>query len=368
MITFGIMTLNLESEAGYIHEIAARGQSCGMECFHFLPSNINPLTTQIQGRRFDANQQCWVEDEFPLPSLIYDRCFYGDDEHSKKCIPIVSWLKSREDITFLGFGLPNKLELYETLSNSVLAPYLPHSQAIKDCLQVANALNIQKKIIIKPINGSQGYGIYYLKRNDKTIHVKTEKNKKIISRIFPNETKFFQWLQPLINFRPYLLQPYLELSNSSSQPFDIRILLQKDDQGLWVERGKGIRIGNAGGILSNLSAGGSVIDFASWLSTLSAAANKEYIAAELNFITKKLPSVLEREILPLFEIGIDIGMAKNGALWILDVNSKPGRKVIMNTQPDLKDTLSLAPLLYGKYLSTNDRKERKSYYEKTLYH
>ncbi|MEH7012740.1 YheC/YheD family protein [Neobacillus niacini] len=365
MKTFGIITLNIESEASYIHEIAARSHSCGMECYHFLPSSINPLTKQVQGRRFCATKKSWVDGEFPIPSLIYDRCFYGDDEHSKQCIPIVSWLKSMDDITFLGFGLPNKLELYETLSNSRLSPYLPHSQSIKDCLQVANALYKQKKIIIKPINGSQGYGIYYLKKNNKTIHVKTEKNKKIISRIFPNETKLFQWLQPLINFRPYLLQPYLELSNTSSQPFDIRILLQKDEKGVWVERGKGIRIGNTGGILSNLSAGGSVLDFTSWSST---QASKEYICSELNFITTNLPKILEREILPLFEIGIDIGMAKNGALWILDVNSKPGRKVVLQTEPDLEETLFLAPLLYGKYLTQSDYKERKSYYEKTLYH
>lgn len=367
MNAFGIMTLNIESEASYIHEIAARSHSCGMECYHFIPSAINPLTEQILGRRFCATKQSWVEDEFPIPSLIYDRCFYGDDEHSKQCIPIVSWLKSRDDITFLGFGLPNKLELYEGLCNSGLAPYLPISQAIKDCSEVVEALNQQKKIIIKPINGSQGYGIYYLKKNAKTFHVKTEKNRKIISRIFPNETKLFQWLQPLLNFRPYLLQPYLELSNSASQPFDIRILVQKDEHGVWVERGKGIRIGNTGGILSNLSAGGSVLDFATWSSTLPLV-TKEYICTELKYITTHLPHILEREISPLFEIGIDIGVARNGALWILDVNSKPGRKVALITEPDLEETLFLAPLLYGKYLTQSNFIERKSYHEKTLYH
>lgn len=366
MNTFGIMTLNIESEASYIYEIATRSASCGMECYHFLPSAINPLTQQVLGRRYCATKQHWVEEEFPLPSLIYDRCFYGDDEHSKQCIPIVSWLKSRNDITFLGFGLPNKLELYETLRNSLVAPYLPYSKTIKNCSEVITSLKKQKKIIIKPINGSQGYGIYYLKKNAKSIHVKTEKNQKIISRIFPNETKLFQWLEPLLRFRPYLLQPYLELSNSSSQPFDIRILLQKNEQGAWVERGKGIRIGNTGGILSNLSAGGSVLDFPTWSSTLSLA-NKEYIFNELKFITTHLPQILEKEISPLFEIGIDIGVAKNGALWILDVNSKPGRKVVLKTEPDLKETLFLAPLLYGKYLTQSDKKERKSYDERTLY-
>ena len=178
MISFGIMTLNFESEASYIHEIASRSHSCGLKCYHFLPSAINPLTKQVMGRHFDVKKQCWVDSEFPIPSLIYDRCFYGDDEHSKQCIPIVSWLKSREDITFLGFGLPNKLELYETLSNSRLSPYLPRSQAIKDCSDVAKALKSQRRIIIKPINGSQGFGIYYLKKNEKTIHCQNRKKQE----------------------------------------------------------------------------------------------------------------------------------------------------------------------------------------------
>ncbi|MEH7081394.1 YheC/YheD family protein [Neobacillus drentensis] len=60
--------------------------------------------------------------------------------------------------------------------------------------------------------------------------------------------------------------------------------------------------------------------------------------------------------------------SENGSIWILDINSKPGRKVLLHTQPDIKETLTLAPLLYGKHLSQMAQNERKSYYEKTLSH
>jgi ribosomal protein L24E len=367
MIAFGIMTLSMESEASYIDEIAIRAHSCGMKCFRFLPSKINPHNLKVEGSRFEFEQQRWIDCEFPIPTLLYDRCFYGDDEHSKQCIPTVSWLKSREDITFLGYGLPNKLDLYHALKSSELSPYLPQSQSISEVSVVLDELKKRKKLIIKPINGAQGYGIYYIKKNNKTFHVKTEKNKKIISRIFPNEFKLTDWLNTLIQQRKYLLQPYLELVNSELQPFDIRILLQKNEHGKWVERGKGIRTGNTGGILSNLSAGGSVVDFSEWSSNLSTS-KLEYIRNELDFILTNLPVLLEKEFLPLFELGIDIGVAKNGAIWMLDVNSKPGRKVILKSNSKMKDTLSLAPLLYGKFLSEVNRKERKVDYAKALYH
>lgn len=367
MIAFGVMTLSMDSEASYIDELARHAESFQMDCYRFLPSSINPHTLKVQGKKYDAKAQNWVQCDFPIPQLIYDRCFYGDDEHSKQCQPIVSWLKSREDIVFLGYGLPNKLELYYSLNKTILSPYLPPSEPIIDVKNVINELNKQRKLIIKPINGSQGYGIFYLKKNDKTFHVKTEKNKNIISRIFPNEIRLTQWLLSLIKQRKYLLQPYLELSNSGQQPFDIRILLQKNELGTWVERGKGIRIGGTGGILSNLSAGGSVIDFTTWSSTLPHN-QKEYIRNEINFIIANLPLLLEKEFMSLFEIGVDIGVAKNGTLWILDVNSKPGRKVLLTTNQECKDILHLAPLLYGNYLTKTDVNERKCSHEKTLYY
>ncbi|WHY78883.1 YheC/YheD family protein [Neobacillus sp. WH10] len=367
MITFGIMTLTMESESSYINEIARLAESYEMEVFRFIPSNINPHTLLVKGKKFDFKSNFWKDIELPIPAIIYDRCFYGDDEHSKQCLPIVSWLKSRNDITFLGYGLPNKLELYNTLKNTALSSYLPSSQSVSDPGIVLNKLNVMKKIILKPTNGSQGYGIYYVKKNEKTFHVKTEKQKKTISRIFPNEAKLIKWLKPLLKQRGYLLQPYLELSNNEQQPFDIRILLQKNEHGVWGERGRGIRTGSTGGILSNLSAGGSIITFSEWLSSLPPTKG-EYIHQELEYILSKLPNILEKEFMPLFEIGVDIGVAKNGSIWILDINSKPGRKVVLHTRPYLQNTLYLAPLLYGKYLSQMEQMERKNIYEKTLSH
>jgi len=366
VIALGIMTLNMESEASYIDEMAKLAESCEMECFRFLPSKIQPHTLQVKGKKFDSKTNSWNDSEFPIPTIIYDRCFYGDDEHSKQCLPIVSWLKCRNDLTFLGYGLPNKLELYETLRKSILSAYLPPSQSVTSTGMVLKELQEKKRLILKPINGSQGYGIYYLKKNDKTFHVKTEKQKQIISRIFPNTTKLIQWLQTLITKRQYLLQPYLELSNNELQPFDIRILLQKNKHGDWAEQGKGVRQGNTGGILSNLSAGGIVANYADWLITFPVT-KREYIRNEIEYIITNLPPLLEKEFLPLFELGVDIGIAKDGSIWILDVNSKPGRKVVLQTQPDLKETLNLAPLLYAKYLSQTEPNERKIHYEKTLF-
>lgn len=367
MISLGIMSLQLDSETTYIDEMAALAESCGITCFRFVPTKMNPHTLQIQGKRYDSKTKTWLDDEFPIPAILYDRCFYGEDDLSKQSLPIVTWLKNKKEITFLGYGLPNKLELYEALKKSVLSAYLPPTKAAVDASAIVKELTSRKKLILKPINGSQGFGIYFIKKNERTIHVKTEKQRQIISRIFPNEAKLMKWLLPLLTKHQYLLQPYLELSNDELQPFDIRVFLQKNDQGSWMEMGRGIRTGNTGGILSNLSAGGTVTSFTDWISTLPPA-KAGYIQEELTYILGELPKLLEKEFLPLFELGVDIGVAKNGSIWILDINSKPGRKVLLQTRPELKQSLFRAPLLYANYLSQTGHEERKRFYEKTLSH
>ncbi|MEH7544787.1 YheC/YheD family protein, partial [Neobacillus vireti] len=107
--------------------------------------------------------------------------------------------------------------------------------------------------------------------------------------------------------------------------------------------------------------------FKEWLVSLPPA-KAEYIREELTYILNCLPTTLESAFMPLFEIGVDIGIAKDGSIWILDINSKPGRKVLLSTNPELQESLYTQPLLYGKYLSETDQTERKVYYEKTLSH
>ncbi|SFA80169.1 MULTISPECIES: YheC/YheD family protein [unclassified Bacillus (in: firmicutes)] len=367
MYTLGFMSLNHESEASYFTEVAKRAALRGIVCYRFIPTSINPLTQLVKGKKFEPTSHDWVDCEFPLPSVLYDRCFYGDDPHSKKAIPIVTWLKNRDDIRFLGYGLPNKIELYKTLANTELAPYLPPSQQVNSYQTVFNRLENWKKIMLKPITGSQGYGIYYIEKKEFSIIVKTEKNGKVIERTFTDIKKMQAWLEKLLQNHLYLVQPYFELRDSSDLPFDIRILLQKNAEGKWTERGKGIRKGQNEGILSNLCAGGKTLDYRSWTESISKE-QARYIHGELSYIVKLLPTLLENEFPSLFEMGVDIGVAKDGAVWILDINSKPGRKVIVETCPEMIDTLYQAPFLYGSFVHQNEVKGLNSHHAKTLHH
>ncbi|KAB2337112.1 YheC/YheD family protein [Cytobacillus depressus] len=361
MLTFGLMTLQITNEKTYFYEIAKRAHQLGIACYRFVPSDINPITENVKGDRFNPHTNDWESSEFPIPNILYDRCFYRDDTFSKQCQAIVKWLKTKKDIVFLGYGLPNKMDLYEALSQSSLTPYLLKSQLVNSGGSVIRQLMPHKPLMMKPVNGSQGRGIYYLEKKDQEIVVQTDKANKTVTRRFPYDEKAVAWIDYLIKDRKYLIQEYKELTNSNYQPIDIRVLMQKDPTGKWKVISRGIRTGKEKGIVSNISAGGTISAFNDWLAS-QPLSKSTYLYNEINDILINLPIVLEQNFPALFELGVDIGVSKDFSIWILDVNSKPGRKVALTVDPSLEDQLYTSPLLYGKKLYF----ERSQLDEKTI--
>ncbi|MGP7818980.1 YheC/YheD family endospore coat-associated protein [Niallia sp. 01092] len=346
MNRFGIMTLSLDSESSYINGIANYCDPSAFQIFHFVPSTFDPFTEKVKGRMYNHENNTWVTGEFPIPTILYDRCFYHESSHSHQCKNIVSWLKNREDIKFIGNGLPNKLTLYDVLKESRLKAYIPRTKTLRNAEQLLAELSTAQPVIIKPINGSQGNGIYFIQKRNKEIFVKTDKKNKQVEHSFSDSEKFIAWLNGLLAKNAYLSQAYLPLYNQSKQPFDIRSLLQKKPSGKWEIVEKGIRLGEPNRIISNLSAGADVIPFRDWLKHTSFRM-KNFLENEVNDILSTIPPVLEKSFPSLFELGVDIGVTANGSLWILDVNSKPGRKVILNAYPHLEEQLYKAPTLYA---------------------
>jgi hypothetical protein len=143
----------------------------------------------------------------------------------------------------------------------------------------------------------------------------------------------------------------LDNRNQYNEPFDLRVFIQKDTQGNWREIGRGVRNGKKYGLLTNISAGASVQTYHSWLPTVPSFDHR-YLSNELESLLSILPIELEKTFHPLFELGIDIIIAKDQSLWVLDMNSKPGRKIISLNHPNELELLYRAPLAYCQFLAS----------------
>lgn len=321
MKELGILVLNLEQEAEYFNQLGVYAKKFDFHLYLFTPDSYSLVTNTILGKKF-ISEYNWLDDTFNLPEYIYDRCFYPSTIFKNYYAPMVQALKESNQTIFIGHGLPGKLFVYQELvKNPTLQNFLPETEKLSGLAQLHHFIERFKTVIIKPIEGSQGKGIYRIKEFE-----------KVPSGIIKQGT--------------HLIQPYLSLE-VDNQPFDIRILLQKNQHREWIEQGRGVRVGKPEALLSNLHAGGHVVDYTSWINK-HFVDKKQQINQNIEEIIKALPAVLDEKFPPLFEIGLDIGLDQNGHVWILEVNSKPGHQVLEFFN---NHKMYEAPFLYCTYLS-----------------
>ncbi|MBM7659951.1 glutathione synthase/RimK-type ligase-like ATP-grasp enzyme [Bacillus mesophilus] len=355
MISLGFLTIKRHQELAYFTEVATALKGKGLSFFRFTPLDIDPSTELVHGLTYNESTEEWESDVFPIPDYLYDRCFYQPEPSSKKAEPIVKWLKQRPGTCFLGYGLPNKWEVYQSIcEQNSISSYLPTTIQIENFQQLKTLLRKEKSIMIKPVNGSQGNGVIHIQLLAKEITVHTQKRGKSIHKSFANQLDFKRFIDSLLRETSFIGQNFLPLQHKE-KPFDIRILLQKNEQGDWIEQGRGVRMGCEKGIVSNLHNGGEVIPFPVILSYYQSPI-KELIQEEINSIIKLIPPLLEERFGRLFELGLDIGVTEEGAVWLLDINSKPGRKVITSSSPTSNIGLYQAPYHYIHYMEQQKTK------------
>lgn len=326
--------------------LCTAGQKIGMNVFVFLPTDVDFENKFVMG--FKYMNRNWEKAYYPLPSLIYDRC-----SHRKKYRSEIQKLKSTPSITFLGHVLPDKWKNHRNLvQNPGLLPYIPPTQIVDSMQTVEEWLNVYDSVVIKPIQNSLGIGVMKISYEDHFYSVQGRDYKnRIIFKEFSDRPILFSWLKNNIKSTT-LIQPYLSLSTNEGIPFDIRVLVQKGGDGKWKETGRAVRAGIINGVTSNLSGGGKAYAVHEFLPKYFDMELVNNINETISFITRELPPFIENRHGRLVELGIDIGVDKNGEVWIIEINSKPGRDSFRRIEKGtLYNQVRLSPLKYAYYLS-----------------
>ncbi|MFJ7639009.1 YheC/YheD family protein [Peribacillus sp. NPDC097206] len=345
----GLMSTKDTQENHYFTELAKTAKTLGMNVCKFVPENMDVDSKKIKGERFDGEKEVWLPASLDLPDFVYDRCFHGISREHNDIREKINWLK--ENSNFLGLGLPGKWDVYRTLkTNPLLQAFFPETERVTTPEQIIEHMERLEKIIIKPEFGSGGLGIYLLTKTKEGTTVSMTKKGTKYDRQFESKSQLNKWLQHLLTRYSYLCQPYLELSNQKNEPFDLRILLQKNEKNQWLERGRGIRLGKQDHITSNLTTGGEALSLEDFMKK-NPDSIPVTVEQTIQHILRTLPVETEGAFQRLFELGIDLGIDKAGKIWILDINSKPGRKIIQTLQPESMKEIYQAPFKYCQYLS-----------------
>ncbi|QOS97459.1 YheC/YheD family protein [Brevibacterium sp. JNUCC-42] len=353
--TLGIMAIFKGSpnrptfrEKSYYTTLTRIGSKLGIRVVVFSPRQVDFTSRMVIG--FELIERVWKRRKIPFPQLIYDRYFMGP--HIAKYKPIIERLQNDPQITFLGHGLSGKWQVYNILIKSdILQKWLPHTQLFSPTLLEKN-LAEQGAVIIKPMAGTHGSGVIRVSSVNKGYELmgRTQDNKPF-TRMIPTKEGLLTRIQKLTAGRKYILQPYLSLHTTDGLPFDIRILVQKNGKGNWTTTGKAVRVGKKESITSNLHGGGIAVRLEDFLSQHYPHNLCKEIEKEVNMLAQLLPPFLEENHGRLVELGIDVGVDTQGHVWIIEVNSRPGRTVFRQIEDGNARLRSVAlPVKYAKYL------------------
>lgn len=338
------------AEGPFLRALCKEGGTLGLIIYIFCTSSVDLKKQQVHGYYYDHH--AWKEKTFTIPELIYDWNFTQSRDQIRMKNRMVRQLQQMRISRLISFGVKDKWTVFQALhKHPILRDHLPYTRRIQDIHSILSWLQSYASIICKPIAGSQGKGLIKITRTHSglfEIQGRTQTHKGYQKHI-SGDHQLCMWLKRKMGDRKYLIQPMLSLSSRDGSPFDLRVLIQKDDTGRWQETGKIIRLGQKQSFISNMYGGGEAKQADCFLAHEFTSQQTKEIISTVQKLSLQIASFLEQYFGRLFELGIDFGIDQNAYVWILEVNSRPGRSAFLQ-QKKIHDQSIKKPISYAKYL------------------
>ncbi|PID14534.1 alpha-L-glutamate ligase [Sporosarcina sp. P34] len=280
---------------------AAVAKMEGVDFYYFSPQGVNFKTNVISGYVYEQGE--WIERDMMFPDVIYNACGMKTDED------IEVYTKLSKIVPFTSHSVGNKMSVFRRISKMPeFVDYLIPSIQIHHPEDVLDAMKKYKKVIMKPVSGSQGRGIWFIELDGERFHtiVGTEQTTQ-------NREQLLSSIQDLLREQAYLVQPYISCRT-------------KDGEGKWMISIIYPRIGTMDRVTSNISRGGSMGTFRSFLER-EFGDERRNMRRTLEKFAERFTNEFESTFdIEFDELGIDIGVDENNKLWIFEVNWRPGNE------------------------------------------
>ncbi|MCH7322329.1 YheC/YheD family protein [Solibacillus sp. MA9] len=299
------------------YAFAAVAKAEGMLFYYFTPRAVDFKTRTIQAKVLEDG--VWQEKTVPFPDVIYNA---GSPEKLAISKNILRLL--RNEIPFTTNSIGNKLSITKRLQEGKeFASYLIPTESVQNEEQFYRHIQKYKKVVFKPVEGRKGKGIYYISILANGYEVQKDTQKEKLTK-----DQLDTFLKKQLAEEAFILQPYIQSTLKNGQVFDFRIHVQKNGEGKWIITTVYPRVAPQGSIVPNINNGGFTNYLEPFLQ-LQFPREAFNIKRMLEHFGLSLARHLDDIQMDKFqevidEIGIDVGLDKNGKLWIYEVNWRPG--------------------------------------------
>jgi len=294
--------------------------------YFFQAHEVDWNHQKVRGLIYDSSLKNgkWRKADFFLPDIIYNRISFRHKEDTEAVQEFM--LKARHtNIYLFNSRFLNKWEVHQSLVNH---PKTREFSIETDCYSneaLTKYLNKYNEFFIKPVANSIGKGII------KVISTRTDRIEYFRLGRSPNwqicrsQAELYTRLSIPLGEK-YILQKGISLASIDNRIFDIRAQVQKDGQGIWQFTGAAVRLAASGKFVTHVPNGGSKRDYYLTIKEVfgSSSSVMQELDKQLKTICHTVPQILEDSLgINLAVLSIDIGIDRDGRMWIIEVNSKP---------------------------------------------
>ncbi|WP_311080748.1 YheC/YheD family protein [Paenibacillus polymyxa] len=205
-----------------------------------------------------------------------------------------------------------------------LRSYVPETKLL-DRYHFSKLLSKYGHVIVKPVWGSRGQGIFqvsWLGHHKYLVHYE---NKKVLVR---GRTNTYYYIRRKIGNASYMVQRRITRPTINKRPFDMRVIIQRRiNSSVWVVTGKVIKVAGKGYIVSNNTRSkGTLHHFKSGIRQSSIRhLSARALESRINRVSIRSAKRLST-FFPGHRIyGLDIGIDRKGRIGIIEANLFPAR-------------------------------------------
>ncbi|UTR11458.1 YheC/YheD family protein [Evansella sp. LMS18] len=333
----------LKKQLKYIEQAGRRN---GVKpCFVRL-SYITPGQKTIKA--YVKEKEGYILTEIPCPAVFYNR--------------IVDWPKRRKKIEKLLaegkviFNVRNydygKYPIWKLLAeNSEIAVHLPDTKraTVKN---INKMMKLYDQLILKPNLGEVGKGVMSLVKQGEQWQLSyKDKDKNWTNIHFKKNLPDF--LKDRIKKYFYLVQERIPLEKHEGEPFDIRVVVQRNKTGNWETTAFIGKVAHKGRLITNITQGGYSIPLEHILGDHPYLSSDGTVSKISNFAIKTA-EYLSTRLPHIGDLGMDIGITADGTPFFIEVNYLSDYETLSFRKDKLITRkwkrIYMTPIEYGAYL------------------
>ncbi|MBB5355611.1 hypothetical protein HNR43_001586 [Anoxybacillus mongoliensis] len=325
--------------------------------YFFSVYDVNFIHQKIYGTFFHEQEKTWKQRAFPLPDVLYDRGGgvlqkqIVQSDYIRQQLQAVKGIKKINPQHYF-----DKWDTHKKLQKIIdMQPYVPKAMIYKDIKTVQHMFELCDTLYLKDCHGSNGRGVVRIVKHDKQHFTYSYvKDRQLYETSVENWDTLHEALAAFFQHKKIIVQQAIDVITWNERNIDLRATVQRTPNGNLDITSYPVRVGGHRSPITSSQTGSEIYRFEYFFKTYFHYTDEQIETWKRTideFLLMCYKSI-ERVYGTFGEIGIDFAIDKQGKLWFIECNAKPGYDCMYKSYD--RETIERTffnPLAYAKHIA-----------------